>query len=57
MMQFIVGRATVVLFLEVCFLVYATICCGDSSFKLSLSKVPSFGICMVFFWAVLGGIL
>lgn len=52
MVRFIVRRATVVLFLEVCFRVYAMIYCGEASFKVSLSKVPSFGIFMVFFWAV-----
>jgi len=57
MMRFIVGRATVVLFLEVCFLVYATICCGEASFKFFLSKVPFLEIFMVFFWAVLADIL
>jgi len=46
-----------VLFLEVCFLVYATICFGESSFKVSLSKVPFLEICMVFFLAVLDDIL
>jgi len=57
MMRFIVGRATVMLFLEVCFLVYATICCGEASFKFFLSKVPFLEIFMVFFWAVLADIL
>lgn len=57
MARFIVGRAAVVLFLSVCFLVYATICCGEASFKVSLSKVPFFGIFVVFFLSVLDDIL
>jgi len=53
MVQFIVGAGSYCVVLEVCFRVYVTIFCGEASFKLSLSKVPSFGIFTVFLWVVL----